>query len=77
MQETIYFVQGFKAGKRGQLVPMEAVGCSTESQAVGRAERLGEGCAGALAWAQTADVDAGEYGDPVVLARVGEVPEVA
>jgi len=76
MQQTIYFVQGFKAGKRGQLVALEAVGCSTEIQAVGRAERLGEGCAGAMAWALTADVEAGEYGDPVVLARVGEVPEM-
>ncbi|NII54372.1 hypothetical protein [Luteibacter sp. SG786] len=76
MQETIYFVQGFKAGKRGQLVPLEAVGCATESQAMARAERLGDALAGALAWSQTADVDAGEYGEPVVLVRVGQVPEM-
>lgn len=76
MQETIYFVQGFKAEKRGQLAAMPAVAFQTESQAVTRAERLGEACAGALAWRQTADVDAGEYGEPVVLARVGQVPEL-
>lgn len=76
MQETIYFVQGFKAGKRGQLAAMPAVALQTESQAVTRAERLGETCAGVLAWRQTADVDAGEYGEPVVLARVGQVPEI-
>lgn len=76
MQETIYFVQGFTAGKRGRITPMQPVALQTESQAVTKAERLGETCLGALAWRQTADVEAGEYGDPVVLARVGEVPEL-
>ncbi|KAF1011084.1 MAG: hypothetical protein E5299_01505 [Burkholderia gladioli] len=75
--ETIYFVQGFKAGKRGQLAPMPAVALQTESQARGRAERLGETCEGVLAWSQAADVEAGEYGEPVVLVRVGRVPEDA
>jgi len=74
--ETIYFVQGFVAGKRGQLAAIPAVALQTESQAVAKAERLGETCVGALAWRQTADVEAGEYGDPVVLARVGQVPEL-
>lgn len=74
--ETIYFVQGFVAGKRGQLAAMSAVAVQTESQALARAERLGETCKGVLAWSQTADVDAGEYGDPVVLARVGDVPDM-
>ena len=76
MQETIYFVQGFKAGKRGQITAMQAVALQTESQAIAKAERLGETCVGALAWRQTADVEAGEYGEPVVLARIGEVPEL-
>jgi hypothetical protein len=74
--ETIYFVQGFVAGKRGQLTGLAAIALPTASQAISKAERLGETCRGALAWSQTADVDAGEYGDPVVLATVGEVPDM-
>lgn len=76
MQQTLFFVQGFTAGKRGALVPRTPLTFATESQARERAERLGETSRGVIAFAQTADVEAGEYGEPVVLARVGEVPEL-
>lgn len=77
MTETIYVVQGFTAGKRGSLAPMQALSFPTESQARSRAERMGEACVGVIAFSQTADVDAGEYSDPVVLVSIGRVPQQA
>lgn len=32
--------------------------------------------AGVIAWSRTADPDLGEYGEPVELARYGEVPDL-
>lgn len=74
--ETIYVVQGFMAGKRGALVPMTPVTFKTESQARSRAARLGETCQGVIAFSQAADVDSGDYADPVVLETHGNVPEM-
>lgn len=74
--ETIYVVQGFMAGKRGALVPMQPVTFKTEGQARGRAERLGETCRGVIAFAQTADTETGDYADPVILTSIGDVPEM-
>lgn len=75
--ETIYIVQAFKAGKRGRLEPMAPLTFQTERQAVARAERLGETCLGVIAFAQTADIEAGDYSDPVMLASIGTVPETS
>ncbi|MDF4024103.1 hypothetical protein P3W24_03845 [Luteibacter sp. PPL201] len=77
MNETIYVVQGFEAGKRGALKAMPPVTCATESQARDGAERMGVRCAGVIAFAQTADIDAGGHSDPVVLLQLGQVPEQA
>jgi hypothetical protein len=77
MTETIYVVQGFTAGKRGSLKAMQPLMFPTESQARSRAERMGEACVGVMAFAQTADIDAGEYSDPVMLVRAGQVPDEA
>lgn len=74
--ETIYVVQSFGAGKRGALVPLQPVTFKTEGQAIGRAKRLAETCAGVLAFAQEADVDTGDYADPVILLSLGSVPEM-
>ena len=75
MAETIYVVQGFTAGKRGSLQAMQPLTFQTESQARNRAERMGETCLGVMAFAQTADIDAGEYSDPVMLVQLGRVPD--
>jgi len=75
MAETIYVVQGFTAGKRGALQPMQALSFPTESQARNRAERMAATCLGVMAFAQTADVEAGEYSDPVMLVQIGRLPE--
>lgn len=74
--ETIYVVQGFESGKRGALVPLQAIAFPTETQARSRAERLAQTCDGVLAIAQAADIETGDYADPVILMSIGRVPEI-
>lgn len=74
--ETVYIVQTFSAGKRGKVVADRALTFKTADEAKRRAEKLSDSVLGVLAFAQTADADAGEYLDPVELARFGEVPEM-
>lgn len=48
----------------------------SEYQAKLLATNLAARHAGVLAWSRTADPQLGEYGDPVVLARYGLIPEI-
>ena len=75
--ETQYIVQGFVAGKRGRVEALPPMAFKTEDEARRRAARLGETCQGVIAFAQSADPEAGEYADPIILERHGEVPELA
>lgn len=53
-----------------------SVSYTAETRARGRAARLGETCQGVIAFAQPADVEPGEYADPVILESIGAVPEM-
>ncbi|WP_291773813.1 hypothetical protein [Luteibacter sp.] len=75
--ETIYIVQGFVAGKRGELTPMQPIAFKTEAEARSRAARLGLTCDGVIAFAQAADIDAGEYSDPIMIDLIGTVPKLS
>ena len=83
-RNTLYIVTAVQWGlvpvKRGtregwQRLP--DVGFKGKAQALIAAERMVEAgrATGALAIRQTADIDAGEYDEPVVLARFGQMPE--
>jgi hypothetical protein len=74
--ETIYIVQAFNTGKRGKVVAEKPLTFKTADEARRRAAKLGEVSLGVLAYAQTADAEAGEYEDPVEISRHGEVPEM-
>jgi len=74
--ETIYVVQGFKAGKRGRTEAMTPLSFKTELEARRRAVRLGETCLGVIAFAQTANPETGDYADPIMLESIGDVPEM-
>lgn len=74
--ETQYIVQGFVAGRRGRMEALAPIAFKTEDEARRRAARMGETCLGVIAFAQSADPDAGEYADPVVLEQIGDVPEM-
>lgn len=73
--KTQFIVQAFRAGKRGALVAEPAILASSAANARLRAEKMAERKAGVVAYQMTADPDAGDYGDPIVLARFGETPE--
>lgn len=75
--ETQYIVQGFVAGKRGRVEALPPASYKTEDEARRRAVRLAETCQGVIAFAQSADAEAGEYADPIILERIGDVPDLA
>jgi hypothetical protein len=76
--ETVYIVQGFIAGKRGRVMPDKPVVCKDAAEAIRKAGKLAdnEKMLGVMAYSQTADAEAGEYSEPVMLASHGEVPEM-
>jgi len=46
----------------------------TAAQATQRAKLLATSHAGAIAWSRTLDPDTGDYGEPVILVRLGAIP---
>ena len=48
----------------------------TEDRAVRTARALADKHAAVIAWSREANIDVGEYGDPVVLFEAGEVPDM-
>jgi len=74
--ETIYVVQGFKAGKRGRTEAMTPLSFKTEAEARRRAVRLSETCLGVIAFAQAANPETGDYADPIMLESIGDVPDM-
>ena len=66
-------------GDEGELQPaFEAHEAQSETQATQQARILWASgkYAGAIAWWRSADLVNGEFGEPVVLFRQGEVPEM-
>jgi hypothetical protein len=76
--KTNFCVVTYVAGARGALKVGEQVPCYNEQNAHARAEKLmaaGGKVLGVDVVKQTADPDAGDYGEPEYLARLGRVPE--
>lgn len=71
--ETLYVVQGFHAAG-GSVVADKPILHGMEQLARTRGEMLAEQLAGVLVYAQAADADRGEYSEPVILAKYGQVP---
>jgi hypothetical protein len=71
---SIFLVQVFEAGPSGQLKYLPVQEAPSPSVAIRRAEKAAESAAGAVAVRRDGDADSGEYSEPVVLARFGEVP---
>ena len=76
---TTYIVQTYVAGARGALKVAEQIPCISEQNARARAEKLMAAgrILGVDVVKQIADPEAGEYGEPEYLARLGRVPELA
>jgi hypothetical protein len=75
---TTYVVQTYIAGARGALKVAEQIPCPSEQNGRARAEKLM--AAGRILGVdlvkQIADPEAGEYGEPEYLVRLGRVPEL-
>ncbi|KZC38997.1 hypothetical protein RHOFW510R12_21570, partial [Rhodanobacter sp. FW510-R12] len=70
---TLYVVQGFHEVD-GDIVADKPILHGMEQLARTRGEMLAGQLDGVLVYAQAADVDRGEYSEPVILARYGWVP---
>lgn len=78
MTSTIRIIyQPYVAGPRGSLKAGTAIACRSPEEGLRRAERALEN--GSILGAQivrvTHDDDAGEFGDPEFLGKVGRVPD--
>ena len=75
-REIKHLVQPYRLEKR-RLIPADALPVRSAPAAKVRAEKLyGTGrYAGVDAYTVTSDDEAGEYGDPVFLVRLGRVPD--
>lgn len=70
-------VLAFDKDEEGTLGPaMEPMQFDNEDRAKRTARDLSQKHAGVVAWSRTADPDMGDYGEPVELARYGEVPDM-
>jgi len=70
---TLYVVQGFHEVD-GDIVADKPILHGMEQLARTRGEMLAGQRDGVLVYAQAADIDRGEYSEPVILARYGRVP---
>lgn len=71
---THYVVQGYrKMGKR--IVPDEPKVAADERQCLRMAEAMAARRHAVIAFSRTGDLDTGDFDDPVILARHGEVPD--
>ncbi len=71
--------QPYVAGARGALKPGVAIACRTAAEGLRRAEKAlaGGSIVGARIVQVTHDADADEFGAPVHLGELGQVPEEA
>lgn len=70
---TLYVVQGFHE-MDGDVVADKPILHGLEQLALTRGQLLADHSDGVLVYAQAADVDRGEYSEPVILAKYGRVP---
>ncbi len=70
---TLYVVQGF-CEVDGDIIADKPILHGMEQLARTRGELLAEQRDGVLVYAQAADIDRGEYSEPVILAKYGQVP---
>jgi hypothetical protein len=74
-RETSYFVQGFDAGRGGELKADAPIACKSATGALRTAERLALTKLGVVAFSSTGDPEMGDYDDePTVIFRIGHFP---
>lgn len=71
---THYVVQTYRKGKRGKVEAEEPKIARDENNCIVMAERLALSRHAVIAFSRTGDPDTGDFDDPVILARHGEMP---
>ncbi|MGQ3673115.1 hypothetical protein ACT6QG_12045 [Xanthobacter sp. TB0136] len=75
-QQVIFSVIAFSTGKRGRIIGRTPVQARDEGHARRTAERLSARHVGVIATACVVDIEAESWGEPVVLASYGQVPDM-
>lgn len=74
---TLHVLMAFERSEDGELRPaFEAQQMPSEHAAITRAKLMSRSYAGVIAWSRPAKPDEGEFGEPVVLYRHGDVPDM-
>lgn len=71
---TYYGVQPFESTSRGGSKVLQPIVAQSSGEAIRRAERLAAEKGGAIAFSRTGDPTFGEFEEPVILGRFGDVP---
>lgn len=72
--ETVFIVQSYVSGRGKGLKAEQQVGCKDAQEARRKAERLAPLRLGVVAYEVSADTEMGDYGDPTILFKAGELP---
>jgi len=73
-QMTYYAVQPFENVPRGKSKVLPPVVVSSSDEALRRADRLAKERGGAIAFSRSGDMESGDFDEPVILGRFGDVP---
>lgn len=73
---THYVVQAYRKGKRGKLEADEPKIARDAHHCKVLAERTSYSRAAVIAFSRTGDPDTGDFDEPVILAKYGDVPEM-
>jgi hypothetical protein len=72
---TYHAALSFERDHEGELRAAHAEPAPTPQSAVMRAVKLARSAKGAVAFTRSVDIDRGLYGEPVVHAAIGELPD--
>lgn len=73
---THFVVQGFRKGKRGKIEAEEPKIARDLQHCKVLAERLSYSRHSVIAFSRTGDLDTGDFDEPFIIAKFGEVPEL-
>ena len=72
--ETVHVVQSFSVNEFEEYGADEPRAFKSQTQAIERAERIHENGKPVLAFSRSGDPRIGDYGEPTILVRLGEIP---
>lgn len=73
---TYYVVQSWQEGRKGVLIPDDAMEAPSEYAALSRAKAIAGAKAAVVAFSRTGDPDMGVWEDAVILCQLGVVPDL-